>query len=387
MKNRIRKGVAKGMKKYLLFVSLLLCIVLIGCPLLSSANTFDPDTQTTITEHTVFDSITVNGITVEAYYTPKSEVANYDTDTTYCCAALVKRFYQQVYGVTVTGLYSPSSVPVVSEGSFITTTDPQVGDIVRFNNTTHWALVKSIAANGDLTLIEQNVWVNNGTDAIKGRVISPSEDDFAQNYTFFHYSQATAHVHQYTKQYEAEHPHQYHMICACGNEYMLDEYAAPVTCETCYQEKNKGMVEKVAIKAKSTKILVNGKSVTLDAYNISDNNYFKLRDIAKCLNGTEKNFEISWDNDKKALNITPGKKYTIPKDDAQVTVSSKPQTAVLANAKLYLNNERIYLAAYNINNNNYFKLQDIGRALDMKVGWDNTKKLISLDTTKAYADK
>ena len=125
------------MKKYLLFVSLLLCIVLIGCPLLSSANTFDPDTQTTITEHTVFDSITVNGITVEAYYTPKSEVANYDTDTTYCCAALVKRFYQQVYGVTVTGLYSPSSVPVVSEGSFIPRTDPQVGDIVRFNNTSH----------------------------------------------------------------------------------------------------------------------------------------------------------------------------------------------------------------------------------------------------------
>ena len=38
----------------------------------------------------------------------------------------------------------------------------------------------------------------------------------------------------------------------------------------------------------SSIVLVNGEAVSFQAYNIGDNNYFKLRDIAFVLSGTEK---------------------------------------------------------------------------------------------------
>ena len=51
----------------------------------------------------------------------------------------------------------------------------------------------------------------------------------------------------------------------------------------------------------TSKILVNGKSVTFDAYNINGSNYFKLRDLAYVLNGTQKQFEVTYDAEKKAV--------------------------------------------------------------------------------------
>ena len=47
-----------------------------------------------------------------------------------------------------------------------------------------------------------------------------------------------------------------------------------------------------AVKANPTsaRVLVNGKSVTFDAYSINNNNYFKLRDLGKYLE-----FNVDWD--------------------------------------------------------------------------------------------
>ena len=56
------------------------------------------------------DSITVNGVTVEALYAPYG--SGTDTDTTYSCAAFVKRFYSQVYGRDVYNLNTTTSTPL-----------------------------------------------------------------------------------------------------------------------------------------------------------------------------------------------------------------------------------------------------------------------------------
>ena len=60
----------------------------------------------------VVDSITMNGQTVQAIYAPRGNVSGYDSDGTYCCAAFVKRFYKNVYGVDVWNLY-PCHTPSV----------------------------------------------------------------------------------------------------------------------------------------------------------------------------------------------------------------------------------------------------------------------------------
>lgn len=112
----------------------------------------------------VIDSITYNGKTIEAVYSNKSYPGN---DPTYSCAAFIKKFYSTVYGISVYNLNSPTSKPLIYEnkGSFSLTSDPQVGDIIRDNTRTHWAIVKSID-NNKIHVIQQSyksgssAWIN-----------------------------------------------------------------------------------------------------------------------------------------------------------------------------------------------------------------------------------
>ncbi len=115
----------------------------------------------------VVDSITMNGKTVQAIYAPRGNVANYDSDTTYCCAAFVKRFYNSVYGVDVWNL-NPGNTPSAGSGYFYKVDTPQPGDIAA--NSGHWAIVKS-NSNGAVGVIEQNAWNTKYTSAMVGRTL------------------------------------------------------------------------------------------------------------------------------------------------------------------------------------------------------------------------
>lgn len=97
---------------------------------------------------------TLNG--VNAYY---RKGPNDGSNKFYSCAAFVKRYYKQVYGMNVYNLLR-NRTPLAEGDSFKRVKTPRVGDIVAMNTnhgTTHWAIVKSISGNGSIiTLIEQN---------------------------------------------------------------------------------------------------------------------------------------------------------------------------------------------------------------------------------------
>ena len=130
-------------------------------------------------------------------------------------------------------------------------------------------------------------------------------------------------------------------------------------------------------------VLINGKPVSFDAYNISGNNYFKLRDIAFALNGSEKNFEVGWDATANAITLTSGKPYTKIGGEMAGKGSGNQQVKPTT-AKIYLDGKEVQLTAYNIGDNNYFKLRDLGQAFDFGVEWDGNKNTISIDTSKGY---
>lgn len=136
-------------------------------------------------ESGVVDSITVNGVTVEALYRPYDSSVN--TDATYSCAAFVKRFYSQVYGQNVYGLNDIYSTPLVDSGSFSETSSPQVGDIIRDNYSVHWAIVKAVSGN-TVTVIQQNAWDGSYTQAWVGATIEIGDPQ----YTFFRWDGNTA---------------------------------------------------------------------------------------------------------------------------------------------------------------------------------------------------
>ena len=57
----------------------------------------------------------------------------------------------------------------------------------------------------------------------------------------------------------------------------------------------------------------------------------------------------------------------------------------MTGASVYLDGRQLDLTAYNIADNNYFKLRDLGAALDFGVTWDNGTRTVAIDTDAPYA--
>ncbi|MCQ5128801.1 leucine-rich repeat protein [Butyricicoccus faecihominis] len=133
----------------------------------------------------------------------------------------------------------------------------------------------------------------------------------------------------------------------------------------------------------NSKVLVNGKTVAFDAYNINNNNYFKLRDIAQVLRGTDKQFEVVWDSSKNAINMTSNKAYTTVGGELK-TGDGVTKECVLNSSPIYKDGVQVSLTAYTINGNNYFKLRDLGEAFNFDVSWDAGQNAVVIDTSHAY---
>ena len=131
----------------------------------------------------------------------------------------------------------------------------------------------------------------------------------------------------------------------------------------------------------SSEIMVNGKEVKFEAYNINDNNYFKLRDIAKALNGSEKQFEVTWDGAKNAINLVTGKAYTVVGGELEVGKSNKLNVRN-TDSRIYVDGIEVSMKAYNINDNNYFKLRDLGEFIGFGVDWDGANNRVLISTNQ-----
>ena len=136
-------------------------------------------------------------------------------------------------------------------------------------------------------------------------------------------------------------------------------------------------------KPTASTVLVNGKNISFDAYNINDNNYFKLRDLAYVLSGTETQFEVGWDGAANAISLTSGEPYT-PVGGEMASKGSANKTPTPTSSKIYLDGKEVKFTAYNIDNNNYFKLRDIGLTFNFGVTWDGAKNTIVIDTSADY---
>ena len=133
----------------------------------------------------------------------------------------------------------------------------------------------------------------------------------------------------------------------------------------------------------SSTVLVNGRKVAFDAYNIGGNNYFKLRDLAYTLNGTAKQFDVVWDAANNAISLIGGKAYT-PAGGEMASKGTGIKTPTPTNSRVYRLDRELYTTAYNIEGNNYFMLREIGRSFDFGVDWDGVNNTIAIDTSKGY---
>ena len=130
-------------------------------------------------------------------------------------------------------------------------------------------------------------------------------------------------------------------------------------------------------------LVLDGRSVTLQAYNIGGNNYFKLRDLAWLLNGTQAQFAVEYDSARSVVVINPYGSYTAVGGEGALqpeqTVQVRP-----AQTDIIFNGVQRRMAAYNIGGNNYFQLRELGALLDFGVGYDSAARLVVIDSGAGY---
>ena len=123
------------------------------------------------------------------------------------------------------------------------------------------------------------------------------------------------------------------------------------------------------------KLTVNGEAKKVEVYNINGNNYFKLRDIAYLLAGSEAEFGVEFDNSKKEVYIdTVGEYEAVGSELNEGT--DKSDTCVITAFDIYVDGKLVDVVVYNIGGNNYFKLRDLGKAIGFGVDYDDATRTV-----------
>lgn len=131
-------------------------------------------------------------------------------------------------------------------------------------------------------------------------------------------------------------------------------------------------------------LTVDGVERAVQKYNIDGSNYFKLRDIAYLLNGTESQFAVGWDAATSTVSITTGQAYE-PNGSELLVGADRSSTAVPSSQAILIDGvRRGDLYVYNIDNANYFKLRDLGTALGFGVDFDIPANT-AIVTSKGYS--
>lgn len=135
-------------------------------------------------------------------------------------------------------------------------------------------------------------------------------------------------------------------------------------------------------KTSSATLQIDGQVVSLQAYQINGNNYYKLRDLAYALNGSGKQFAVTWNAQQQRIDLLLQKPYEAIGSEGRIETGIAQ--ASLSSANVWMNNKKLLITAYQIGGNNYFKLRDLASAIDFGVAWDEQTKQISVDTKTSY---
>ena len=130
------------------------------------------------------------------------------------------------------------------------------------------------------------------------------------------------------------------------------------------------MAEDDAVVLTKQTLKVHGIETACEAYNIGGYNYFKLRDLALLMMGTESRFAVGYDSATQTVTVTTGIEYT-PDDSELAQRGDYSAFAQKSAQKLFIDGkERGDLSVYNIGGYNFFKLRDLGTALGFGVDYD-----------------
>lgn len=138
---------------------------------------------------------------------------------------------------------------------------------------------------------------------------------------------------------------------------------------------------KIAAYPAGDNIVFDGSKVSLKTYNINNENYVKLRDVASLLKGTKAQFSVFWDKDSKSVVITQGQGHDEDFKDAVLDPNEGAKEGQVSDHKIIRADKTpLNLKGYLVAGNNYFRLRDLGRDLGFGVAYDYKTKTVLIDS-------
>ena len=154
-------------------------------------------------------------------------------------------------------------------------------------------------------------------------------------------------------------------------------------------------IEGKAIPAEATNntIVVSNSTGAPDAhtvrpavYKIGGYNYFRLRDLAMILHGSAKQFAVDYAGATGTVLITSGKAYLAVGGELGGSAETSA-FAAFSNDAVVIDGAPAAMDVYKIGGYNYFRLRDLGKALDFHVGYDDETKTVYISGARGYEEE
>ena len=142
----------------------------------------------------------------------------------------------------------------------------------------------------------------------------------------------------------------------------------------------------VKIQPSTHVVTVDGGRVDPQGYNINGYNFYKLRDIAYILNGTDSQFNVTWDGANNRIVLTDDAAYQEVGGEMTSSVSAAIKNVSESDSTIVLDGKTLSLTGYRINGNNYYKIRDVGSALGFSVDFDPETEIVLIGSANAGQD-
>ncbi|MCL1817038.1 MAG: hypothetical protein FWG43_05490, partial [Clostridiales bacterium] len=133
-------------------------------------------------------------------------------------------------------------------------------------------------------------------------------------------------------------------------------------------------------------LILDEEEMDFPAVKIHGFNWIKLRDLATLLNGTKKQFSISYDETTRIVDIRSNLAYSPLGDELQNKLEAT-ESALATSQRIRIDGAFVDIAAYNIKGYNYFRLRDLAILLDFMIDYDEETTDIILDLENPYEEK
>jgi len=131
-------------------------------------------------------------------------------------------------------------------------------------------------------------------------------------------------------------------------------------------------------------VLVDGAEKSFCAYSIGGSSYFRLRDIAYVLNGTAKQFQVTFNAMENKIDLSSGAVYTPIGGEMVMSVPTKSMPATPVSYNVYLDGRKLNLETYVVGVYYFVKLRDLAAAVNFGADYLAQRDAISIDTTIGY---